>query len=110
MFVNDLAVVWKLRCGRLLAAGGSVASGWVCPTTPAKVDIFNCETLQCAQKSGGFSVADVAGDGPQPCRGAGFVGEVAWALLGRKVGKRIAVVLSGLKVFINADFKGSHIS
>lgn len=61
MFVNDLVVVWKLLCGRITAAGES--AGWVCPTTPTKVDILNCETLQCAQRSGGFSIADVAGDG-----------------------------------------------
>ena len=55
--------------------------------------IFLTETSPCAQRSGGFSVGDVAADVPQPCSGAGFVGEVAGALLDRKVGKRIAVVL-----------------
>lgn len=104
MFINNLTVVWKLLCRRLLAAGG-----WVCPAAPTKVDSFNCETSRCAQRGGGFSVADVAGDGQQLCSGAGLVGEVAWALLGKKVGKRIAVVLSGLRAFINADFQGSHI-
>lgn len=100
MFINVLMEVWKLLCGRLLAAGGSGASGWLCPSTPTKVDGFNCGTSQCPQRSSGFSIADVTGDGP---------GEVAWALLGRKVGRRVAMVLSGLKAFVNADFKGSHI-
>lgn len=84
MFISNLTVVWKLLRGRLLAAGGSVASGWVCLTALTKVDIFNRETLQRAQRSSGFSTADVAGDGWQPCSSAGFMDEVAWALLGRK--------------------------
>lgn len=87
-----------------------MASGWVCPTAPTKTDIFKWETLQCAQGSGGFSIAEVAGDGPQPCSGAGFVGEVAWALVDGKIGKRIARVLSGLKICVYEDVKGSCVS
>lgn len=92
--------------GRLLAEGGSAASGWVCPTTSLKMDGFNWETLQCTQGSGGFSRADVAGDDPQPCSGVGFVGEVAWALLG----KRIVLVFffSGFKVLMHTNLKGFH--
>ena len=94
MVINDFVVIWKLLCGRLLAAGGSVASGWVCLRTPSEGGISNCGTVQRARRGSGLSVAAVAGDGPQPCSGAGFMGEVAWALLG----KRVAAVLSGLSL------------
>lgn len=92
MFIHDLRMIWKMLCG------GSVASGCFYPTVPTKVWIF-LTVRPCVRSRGGeFSNRDVAGGGPQPCSG--------WALLN----KRIAMVLSGLKVFINADFKDFSIS
>lgn len=79
-----------------------MASGWVCPTTFLNMDGFNWDTLQHAQRR--FSKAGIAGDDLQPSSGVVFVDEVAWTLLG----KRIVLVLSGLKVFMYTDLKGSH--
>lgn len=63
------------------------------PTVSTKVWVFLTVRPCVTSREGEFSDRDVAGGGPQPCSG--------WALLN----KRIAMVLSGLKVFINADFK-----
>lgn len=78
MSIDNLRVVWKLLLGGLLAAEGSVALGWVWPAAPSKVDCLLTETLQCAQRERWIQMLLV--------------------LLGRKAGKRTAVVLADLSL------------
>lgn len=68
MFIHDLRVIWKMLCG------GFVASGCFFPTVPTKVWIFLTVRPCGVSRGGEFPNRDVAGCGPQPFNGAGFVG------------------------------------
>lgn len=53
-----------------------MASGCFFPTIASKVWIFLTVRPCGVSRGGGFSYRDVAGGGPHPFRGAGFVGDV----------------------------------